>query len=1178
MQPMPIISDGRTRTIREGIPWLYAHGIDIEHDCYSPSVLNKSLPLICICPEPLVDTLLVVNPCEDRFVQGDDLATPDHLAGLASTPSGSLPRSQLEALPLVHPHQRGSAGYTTHTMTKKRRSLQSIVTPSFLLQSSFTTHRRGAGRSHSCSYVNRDFSSPVEQLLPTPSPTSCHESQPSPMTPDDSSPFLLDDDPFANLTASAVVSPRSSIDKRPTSPVVTRTSLPVLPPIDTAAPTTIVPRSPLSPPDSVQSSYFGTVMPQTTSPSSRFRSLRIKPAYEKPAFASRPSLPSLHTLTHTSLSPPRKVRKGRVGASLPFEPWENMESDDYEGSGTSTPSTTRPSSPLDNSMRMLTQMPAVDAEYRDPIGSDQLSAFGLPALPSDRNTFTFHDNISTPSLELSSASLSRSLSLESMSLSEMSLGDSELDQFGNFASEYPITRSMGDHDIDHPSREAMNLLLPSFCRVEPTTDRGDNLAYDISLPTISELPLEFQPGSSADTVRTSVFGQIPGQGRLSSDMQTDSTGWSSSRTCSSTSQFAKDGTGGTGRGGYNGYSPAGNGGGWGGGNGDDDDGDGGRRRPTHRAVLSGSSTPGSSSDEEISEEDYGEPISHSGGPCMGMNGTTDSEDDVPLAQRIPTALKAQRTIRQKFREERDKRRRQRALEAEKRDPGSGPTVVSNGEYSLNSGVSSSQEAQVSKQVQGRPRTRTLPGNTPRPFAPEDLARKLQDVQVAGTSRNLHRRPSTSPRNPEVTKGGTRMVDEPHHPFPLQPAQHHIQPISTNPNHDGMLRILRSMRSFHRPETQRSEGAPLSADMTAVATSKLTRPTSRGRSKVREGTSPPSAWQCPPLPSRLSVENSPPILPLLQPRLSTELSRKVSRNAHPSSATSTKTSVEIERSPKPPLPPQAATLAAANIKTQQRIFIGDMQRFNVVEIDNNTSADDVVVMIRNQGSLTGFAGRGNWMLFEVAQDFGMERPMRGYELLSDVQASWNKDKLVNMFVLRMTPLAALLGREAIPSSSPTHGGYVEWESKKGKWSKRWLRLREHSLWLSKRDNGKDETLLCSLSNFDAYFVTRATHKAPKPFCFAVKSTDNLSFFENMADYLHTFSCQPQDGQKWVEKILIARSYVLHQERHVLFNPKAAAGNAVVSVQRAGTRKVRPTQPLVNIPPSEVFEPGSLLSKT
>src|SRR5882757_3420783 len=69
-------------------------------------------------------------------------------------------------------------------------------------------------------------------------------------------------------------------------------------------------------------------------------------------------------------------------------------------------------------------------------------------------------------------------------------------------------------------------------------------------------------------------------------------------------------------------------------------------------------------------------------------------------------------------------------------------------------------------------------------------------------------------------------------------------------------------------------------------------------------------------------------------------------------------------------------------------------------------------------------------------------------------------------------------------------------------------------------GKDEISLCSLANFDAYVVTRI-HKSPKPYVFAVKSTDNFSFFENSADYVHVFCCSEQDGKKWLENVLLAR---------------------------------------------------------
>ena len=147
----------------------------------------------------------------------------------------------------------------------------------------------------------------------------------------------------------------------------------------------------------------------------------------------------------------------------------------------------------------------------------------------------------------------------------------------------------------------------------------------------------------------------------------------------------------------------------------------------------------------------------------------------------------------------------------------------------------------------------------------------------------------------------------------------------------------------------------------------------------------------------------------------------------------------------------------------------------------------------------------------------------------------------------------------------------------------------------------------MNNFDAYVVTRVG-KAPKGFVFAVKSTDNISFFESTSDYIHTFSVPEREGENWLEKILLARvcifasssiaclltvmvrqSYIIHQERNVITGNNNNNNTSVIgaSLTRAGTRK-RPAQPLVNfggpitladppplVPPS--FEPGSLLAK-
>ena len=61
----------------------------------------------------------------------------------------------------------------------------------------------------------------------------------------------------------------------------------------------------------------------------------------------------------------------------------------------------------------------------------------------------------------------------------------------------------------------------------------------------------------------------------------------------------------------------------------------------------------------------------------------------------------------------------------------------------------------------------------------------------------------------------------------------------------------------------------------------------------------------------------------------------------------------------------------DLVVQQRVFIGNMQRFNMVEIGASTTAGDVIEMIEAEGSFKkDFAGSGGWMVFEIAQDFGM----------------------------------------------------------------------------------------------------------------------------------------------------------------------------------------------------------------
>ena len=86
-------------------------------------------------------------------------------------------------------------------------------------------------------------------------------------------------------------------------------------------------------------------------------------------------------------------------------------------------------------------------------------------------------------------------------------------------------------------------------------------------------------------------------------------------------------------------------------------------------------------------------------------------------------------------------------------------------------------------------------------------------------------------------------------------------------------------------------------------------------------------------------------------------------------------------------------------------------------------------------------------------------------------------------------------------------------------------------------------------------------------------------------MHVFSVPEETGLAWVEAVWLARSYILYQEKNVLFRNKGDGATAGASLARTGTRK-KPAQTYITIPenkmpgPSNVtgpFEPGSLLAK-
>ncbi|KAL0961014.1 hypothetical protein HGRIS_006006 [Hohenbuehelia grisea] len=1080
------------------------------------------------------------------------------------------------------------------TMARKRRSLQSILVPSFLHSpppSTLPSPTAPSSRARSLSYGSPLLSS---HSIASSSRQSRASSSTSPP------PDLLDDDPFANLNVRQVSSTQS--ESSPPRPAA-------------SAPAT--PRSPLSPSrtDLVSRLSAHTTI-QSSPPSMEVfpRPQLVRPAHKKPAFAPRPSLPSLHTLAqmHVNVVLPRKVRKGRVGARLPFEPWNmqhevsNAAGDGRENTPPSQPAPVDFTSDLDMDFLDFSDDSDEEPSFDDDIPtSDQdddtltLSQASevIATTPNDDSHIPSYSPVPTrPSSPQALVTSAWQSSSEELGIDEDIISpdlrrdtsrrsnnsqDSGQASFQSSSSDSDVPNSPPDDYFTFPRRPTHPFDLDFEDDIDcPDLEQGPSNPRSIYYNRDDEFQApdaSFQPGSSSGTIRGSFIQMLardhsrrPANQWLDDDEDmVDGSDWQGGRNEYHYTS-SRNGGGGGGGGGDRSFGRYPNGGGgrgpskWGGNGGDDGD-DGDDRRYRKRSAYPTSSSASTDTEESDSEDDYGLPSAVE--PPAPTAGTAD-DDDVPLAQRIPTALRAQKTIRRQFREEREQRRKDRAQRAQRTErtqsqpPRERHTTLrpKGAGENLPPILSSSQEAALlAAQAEWRARGPSpgpeRPSTEGRPFTVEELTRKLQNFQTQETrprSKSTTRPPSSSGREADKDRAPAGM-------------------------HDSVLRVsdpartLRPMRSFHRPA---QPAVDYSAPMPATS-KKLGRSATDARSRHREEKQGPDVNMSEfdrLVKARRSADTQ-AAPPAPQQHLSVARTSGEARSA--------RTSLDNPTSPRPSFPrsPNAppAALSSRVELTQQRVFIGDMQRFNTVEIGPGTTAKDILIMVEAQGTLKQFIGSGGWMVYEVAQDFGMERPIRSFEVISDIQASWNSDKLVNTFVLKLTPLARLLSRSAIPPSSPMFSGWVEYEYKRGKWAKRWMMLREHSLWLSKRDSGKDEVFLCSLSNFDAYYVTRV-HKAPKPFVFAIKSTDNLSFFESTDDYMHLFSCNQPAGEKWMEVILLARSYVLYQDKNVLYNPKATSLTSGPSLTRAGTRRnPRSTQPLVNVAPQEMFEPGSLLYK-
>ena len=199
--------------------------------------------------------------------------------------------------------------------------------------------------------------------------------------------------------------------------------------------------------------------------------------------------------------------------------------------------------------------------------------------------------------------------------------------------------------------------------------------------------------------------------------------------------------------------------------------------------------------------------------------------------------------------------------------------------------------------------------------------------------------------------------------------------SRPPQADGGARMLRPMRSFHRPN------AIPPADVTrSPPLPKVSSPVRNAFSNKPQEVLPPvnAVPSVPLLPEehralerakssrqasrRPSIEPDRPRLPSLE--------RDSPRGRRPSEVGPSNPAHAVSAPVAPPATAKSAAQAKPHQLWQQRIHVGTMQQYVIVEIGPTTSAGEVLQLIDAQGALSGGAGEGSYMLWEVAQDFGM----------------------------------------------------------------------------------------------------------------------------------------------------------------------------------------------------------------
>ncbi|KAJ5165626.1 uncharacterized protein N7500_007456 [Penicillium coprophilum] len=198
----------------------------------------------------------------------------------------------------------------------------------------------------------------------------------------------------------------------------------------------------------------------------------------------------------------------------------------------------------------------------------------------------------------------------------------------------------------------------------------------------------------------------------------------------------------------------------------------------------------------------------------------------------------------------------------------------------------------------------------------------------------------------------------------------------------------------------------------------------------------------------------------------------------------------------------------------------------------------------------------FILMESYSQVGLERPLRRYEHVREVMNSWSHDADNQFIVIPPSSVDALTQLDAghAPSGQPSPVTvHIYHSQRRRKWDKRYVTLRsDGQVTISKKENAKDQTNICHISDYDIYFPSaRALNKdikPPKKLCFAIKSQQKSSMFLSTENFLHFFSTSDKSiADTWYRAVQKWRSWYLVNKKGV------GQKQETETPKRAGTKK-------------------------